>query len=190
MKVSIHFVLEEIKTCLSNFFLARIELGKNIFWSKLFLHLKSKFAFFFHVQNGTNDIEMDTFNNDSFEMACEAAILDNPICWNEEELRALQDTDELGENNIEQYKTLDDPFDGFDTNDQENFQDPNKRVLVEPSYIESVFLNDNNNTISPKSNLARICNHTSSVNTLSTISLTYQTAYPNCFNKSNIPTLK
>jgi len=153
-KFMLHQQLTQMKIYFANHIVNRIESSKNIFLLKLFLHLKKQLAYFFHAQDGTIDIEMDILSNDSFEVASEATVLDDPIATNEKKCAEQKEIKEMLENSKEHSTSPDGLFDDFETDSQNNSEEPNKKVIVEPSYIESVFLIDNNNNASSKSNLA------------------------------------
>ena len=86
--------------------------------------------------------------------ASEATLLDDPIDMNKQKCGEQKGIKEVLENRNEQCITPDDLFDDSETDNENNYEDPNKKVIVEPSYIESVFLIDDNNNSSSKSNLA------------------------------------
>ena len=152
--IQLHRQLTQIKIYFASHFVNRIKSARNIFLSKFLQHLKKQLAYFFPVQDGTNDIEMDVLNNDCFEVASEATVLDDPIAMNKQKCGEQKGIEEVLESKKEQCTTPDDLFDDSETDNENNNDDPNKKLIVEPSYIESVFLIDDYNNSWSKTNLA------------------------------------
>lgn len=172
--LKIDLTVKKIKMYFFSLLVKPVEEGKSIFWSKLYFQLKECLASLFTKPKGSNDIEMHNLKNGSFEIACEATEVDTPINANEKMSTELKDIIGLQEQSDEScessedlsdelqnylqkrdilcYSSSEDIFDDYETDDGEDTIELSKKVLVEPSYMESVFLVDSKD--STKSNLA------------------------------------
>lgn len=172
--LNVELTVKKIKMYILSLFVKRVEEGKSIFWSKLYFQLKECLSSLFTKPKGSNDIEMQNLKTGSFEIGCEATEVDIPINANDRISTELKDIIGLQEQSDESYESSEDLsdelqsylqkrdilcysssediFDDYETDDGEGTIELSKKVLVEPSYMESVFLVDSKD--STKSNLA------------------------------------
>ena len=146
--------LNQIKHFFSHYLVKRLEEGRSIICSKLLTHFKSGIATGkFLKGKRSNEIEMHTLNSNFFELACEASVLDRPVA-----IEKVVDN----KNNVKLGSMLEEKNNNsnkFTTNFHNNFEFHNKKsmhkkIAVEPSYMESIFLIDDNTINCTESNLA------------------------------------